>query len=417
MLFEIHYWVIYHSQTTMKIAMIGQKGYPAHYGGVERHVAEMSQRVVRAGHSVTVYNRAWYGGKLHTVMDGITVKTVPTIRTKHLDAIVHTFFASFHAIFSKADVIHYHGVGPSLLSWIPRVFAPRALVISTFHSIDRYHEKWNWFARTVLRIGERFACLFPHETTVIAPSLQTYCKKEFKTDTHYIPNGVTILDKTPTFETEHTDVLKRFGLKKNNYILLVGRLIPVKAAHILIDAFAELKTEHPEDARLQNMKLAIVGGSVYTNDYVASLHVQASACNDIVFTNFQSGKALEDLYTNMTTLIHPSISEGMPLVVLEAMGYGKPALISAIPEHMQLIQDPTMLFREDDVEALKAHLLAFLDMSDAEREKIGIANKAYVANHYDWNANASMLVDLYEHAYSQYIAPPKRVAPIEMMPR
>jgi len=92
---------------------------------------------------------------------------------------------------------------------------------------------------------------------------------------------------------------------------------------------------------------------------VTSLHTQASRCNDIVFTEFQSGDALEDLYRNALALVHPSISEGMPLVVLEAMGYAKPVLVSAIPEHLQLIQNPNMLFRENDVTALEKKLHEF----------------------------------------------------------
>ncbi|HBB37572.1 MAG: hypothetical protein UV82_C0001G0024 [Candidatus Magasanikbacteria bacterium GW2011_GWD2_43_18] len=380
----------------MNIAMIGQKGYPAHYGGVERHVAEISERLVRDGHNVTVYNRAWYGGKQHGDINGISVATIPTIRTKHLDAIVHTFLSTFHAIYKKADIIHYHGVGPALLSWIPRVFSPKTLVVVTFHSIDRYHDKWGWFARTMLRLGEKFACFFPHETTVIAPSLQQYCQKEFKTKTHYIPNGVTI--KNTPHRTK-TNILFTFGLAPENYIMLVGRLIPIKAAHILIDAFADLKDHHKENEHIQQLKLAIVGGSAYTNDYVTSLHTQASRCNDIVFTEFQSGDALEDLYRNALALVHPSISEGMPLVVLEAMGYAKPVLVSAIPEHLQLIQNPNMLFRENDVTALEKKLHEFFSFPKETRMAIGEENQAYVTEHHNWDTSTALLINLYETTY------------------
>jgi len=390
----------------MKIAMIGQKGYPAHYGGVERHVAEISERLVRYGHTVTVYNREWYGGKQHGNVNGITITTVPTIRTKHLDAIVHTFLSTFHAIFKKVDIIHYHGVGPSLLSWIPRVFSPKTLIVSTFHSIDRYHEKWGWFARTMLRLGERFSHIFPHETIVIAPALESYCRKEFKAKTHYIPNGTTIHDEDATvpYHTK-TTILDEFNLEKNNYLLLVSRLIPAKASHILIDAFVHLKESHKENDIVRTLKLVIVGGSVYTNTYVASLHKQASACSDIIFTDFQSGGALEDLFRGSLGFIHPSITEGMPLAVLEAMGYGKPTLVSAIPEHIQLIQNPHMLFRENDPDALEEKILEFLNLSQQEQDAIGQANKIYVTKNYDWKHSTEMLVNLYESAYATHIKP------------
>ena len=392
----------------MKIAMIGQEGYPAHYGGVERHVAEISERLVRDGHDVTVYNRAWYGGKQQGNVNGIIVATVPTIRTKHLDAIVHTFLSTFHAIFKKADVIHYHGVGPSLLSWIPRVFSPKTLVVSTFHSIDRYHEKWGWFARTMLRLGERFSHTFPHETIVIAPALESYCRKEFKAETHYIPNGTTVHEEGTTPYSPKTTILDEFNIEKNNYLLLVSRLIPAKASHILIDAFVHLKESQKDNDVVRTLKLVIVGGSVYTNTYVASLHKQASACSDIIFTDFQSGNALEDLFRSSLGFIHPSITEGMPLAVLEAMGYGKPTLVSAIPEHMQLIQNPQMLFRENDADALEEKILEFVNLSQEDRDTIGLANKMYVTKHYDWKHSTELLAELYESAYTKHINPTKK---------
>ena len=90
---------------------------------------------------------------------------LPSIKTKNLDAITHTFISTLHAIFVvKPDIIHYHGVGPSLLSWIPKLLAPKIKVISTFHCIDRKHQKWGFIARLSLRMGEWAACHFADKT-------------------------------------------------------------------------------------------------------------------------------------------------------------------------------------------------------------------------------------------------------------
>jgi len=138
----------------MRIAMIGQKGIPAIYGGIERHVEELSLELAKQGHTVLVYARKWYTPKNIKNYHGINIIHTPTLRTKHFDAIAHTFFSTIHAMFQKPDVIHYHGVGPSLLSWIPRVFSPKTKVVATVHCLDRYHQKWGLFARIMLRFGE-----------------------------------------------------------------------------------------------------------------------------------------------------------------------------------------------------------------------------------------------------------------------
>ncbi len=175
----------------MKIAMIGQKGIPTRFGGIERHVEELAIRLGTLGHEVRVYTRAWYAAPKKRFSRGVSTVVTPTVNTKHLDAIVHTFTATIHAIGAGVDVIHYHGVGPSLLSFIPRIFAPRIRVVSTFHCIDRKHQKWNVFARLALGLGERAACVFPHATIAVSKTLQAYCDNSFNTDTIYVPNGIS----------------------------------------------------------------------------------------------------------------------------------------------------------------------------------------------------------------------------------
>jgi len=44
----------------VRVAFVGQKGLPATYGGVERHVEELAARVAAHGHQACVYNRPHY---------------------------------------------------------------------------------------------------------------------------------------------------------------------------------------------------------------------------------------------------------------------------------------------------------------------------------------------------------------------
>jgi glycosyltransferase involved in cell wall biosynthesis len=104
----------------MKIAYIGQKGIPVKTGGVERYVEEVAIRMAELGHEVFVYARNNYTDKKIKKFKGVNIVNLPSISTKNLDAISHTFFASVHALFQNYDVIHYSSIGPTSLSFIPK---------------------------------------------------------------------------------------------------------------------------------------------------------------------------------------------------------------------------------------------------------------------------------------------------------
>lgn len=365
--------------------MIGQKGIPTTFGGVERSVEALSIRLGGMGHDVLVYTRAWYAVGNPNFSKGVRTIETPTIYTKNLDAIVHTFTSTIHAIGQGVDVFHYHGVGPALLSWIPRIFAPHAKVVVTFQCIDSEHQKWGPFARLMLRLGERASCAFPHQTLVTTRVLQGYCKTRYGADTTIISNGVS----TPAARIG-TDKLTKFGLEKNGYVAMVSRLVRHKGAHHLIAAYAELQ----KSGQTQGKKLAIVGGSAFTDVYVAELKTQASGIPGIVFTGNLSGDELAQVFYNSYAVVHPSESEGLPMSVLEAMAYGKAVLASDIPEHMEVIRDHGLPFRNKSVEDLTRKLKSLLSHPEIATE-IGIGAKSFIMENYHWDDSASALNGVY----------------------
>lgn len=379
----------------MRIAMIGQKGIPARGGGIERHVHDLSIRLVQAGHSVLVYGRAWYTGqqKKSISVEGVESILLPSVHTKHLDTLTHTLFATFDALKRNVDVIHYHGVGPSIWAIIPRMLCPRIRVVTTFHSIDRHHQKWGRFARLCLRIAEWTACRTPHVTITVSQSLAYYCQKTYRTHTTYIPNGTYMAAAVPQ-ETVISTLLS-FGLVRQEYVVMISRLVPHKGAHILLEAFLAIKRVYPHDATVQSLRLAIVGGSVYTDEYVALLRTMAQGRNDIVFTGEQTGEALEVLYRNAAVLVHPSLNEGLPMTVLEAMGRRTPVLVSDIAEHRELVHEAQALFPANSIEALADALYAFLYLSDKEKQMLVSAHEQLVHSAYSWDVLTPQIVAVY----------------------
>jgi len=282
----------------MRILMIGQKGIPARYGGIERHVEELAAELAKKGDEIIVYSRFWYTPKNMNEWCGVKIIHTRGIHTKNLDAITHTFTATIHALFQKPDIIHYHGVGPALLSWIPRIFLPRTKVIVTFHCVDRYHQKWNWFAKLMLRTGEYAACKFPHITIAVSHGIKNYCLNEYNKETVYIPNGARIIKNIDPA------LLKQYGFESKKYIAMVSRLVPHKGAHYLIAAWQKIKQTNQEI--IKDYKLAIVGDSAFTDYYVTGLKKFAKKDTDIVFTGWVQGKTLDTVFKETALLVHPS---------------------------------------------------------------------------------------------------------------
>ncbi len=380
----------------MRIAMIGQKGIPfIRDGGVERHVEELSVRLAARGHEVYAYVRPRFIVNGQKVYKGVRLISLPSIPTKNLDTITHTFLSTINVLFKKVDVIHYHGVGPSTLAWIPRIFKPRARVIVTFHSIDRFHKKWGWFARVYLGWGEWTAVHFPHKTIAVSEVIKKYCKKKFKKDVAYIPNGVVVE------KISGTDKIKLFGLKKDGYILTVARLIKHKGIHYLIKAYRELERTFGDDPKDwpggKIKKLVIVGAPSFSDDYFAYLNQIAEQSPNIIFAGFQTGEPLQQLFANAYLYVHPSEAEGLSITILEAMSYGTCVLISDIPENMETIDHSGFSFAAKNEKDLFDKLVYLLNFPEGVKRR-GERGQEFIKKNFNWDDVVGKTETLYEKA-------------------
>lgn len=380
----------------MKIAMIGQKGIPfIRDGGVERHVEELAVRLAKRGHEVFAYVRPRFIINSQRIYKGVKLISLPSIPTKNLDTITHTFLATFHVLFKKVDVIHYHGVGPSTLAWIPRLLKRRTKIIVTFHSIDRFHKKWGWFARLYLGWGEWTATHFPHKTIAVSKAIQNYCKEKFNKDVIYIPNGVTVE------KVEVQDKLKQFGLEKDEYILTVARLIKHKGIHYLIEAYRRLENTFGTDSKNwpggKIRKLVIVGAPSFTEDYFAYLNKLAEQSPNIIFTGFQTGETLTQLFANAYLYVHPSEAEGLSITILEAMSHGICVLISNIPENLEAIDHSGFSFETKDVNDLYEKLVYLLNFPEGVKRR-GEHGLKFIKEHFDWDKIVVEVEKLYKNS-------------------
>ena len=353
----------------MKIYFIGQKGLPALYGGIEKHVEELSTRLVKAGHEVFVYTRSNYTDKNLKKYQGVNLISLPTIATKHFDAISHTFYCCLNLMKRDVDIIHFHSIGPSSLIWLVKLLKPGTPVVFTFHTKCYEHKKWGALAKLCLRIGERVACRLADKVITISPSLAEYIFVKYKIDAAYIPNGVSLS------KIVKADRIKKWGLKKDNYILTVTRLVGHKGVRYLIEAYKNLKT---------NKKLVIAGGGAYTNNYVKELKAAASGNKNIIFTGNQAGYELVELFSNAYLFVQPSESEGLSIALLEAMAYKNCVIVSDIIENKYVVGEAGFIFKNKNIKNLRIKLIYLLKQPQLVK-KYGLLAKARVSQNYNWS--------------------------------
>lgn len=357
----------------MKIAMFGHKRIPSRLGGVEVAVEQLSCRMAALGHSVTCFSR---GGKSCTYR-GVTLKAVPTLPGKGLAAVSSSFFAALAAAFSDAQVVHIHAEGPAFMSWLPKLFGKRVIV--TVHGLDWRRQKWqNSLGKFYIRAGERMAVRFADEIIVLSRNMQRYFRDTYGRETVYIPNGVS---RPAIWQPEE---IRKLDLKKDGYLLFLGRLVPEKEVHTLMEAFRDVKTDK---------KLVIAGGSSDTDGYVSQLKAMAPG-ERIVFTGFAEGRLLQELYSNAYLYVLPSRVEGMPLSLLEAMSFGNCCLVSDIPELTEVVEDKGVSFPCGDVKALRDTLQALLD-SPGQVAAYKSEAADFVCGKYSWEDTVRRTLEVY----------------------
>ncbi|RCG30985.1 glycosyltransferase [Sphaerisporangium album] len=375
----------------LRIAMIGQRGIPATFGGIEHHVAHLGRRLAARGHEVTVYCRNNYVLERPATVDGVRLRHLPTLGTKHFDALAHSLVSTMAALADGHDILHYHALGPGLFAPLPR-YLSRARVVQTIHGRDDRRQKWGGAAKAVLRSARWLSERVPDAVIGVSREIADEYARLRAHPTVHIANGV----ERPVSAVSVAPVLER-GLAPGRYVLFVGRLVPEKAIDLLIRAFRDV----PGD-----MRLAIVGGSSYTDEYVQELHALAAGDPRVRMLGYLYGEDLASLYRHAAVYVQPSHLEGLPLALLEASSYGLPTIASSLGCHREVIEEEGpggRLFREGDHEHLRDVLVRVLSSLDAERGSARTRAEDVLAR-YSWD----VATDRTESLYRSLVAAPER---------
>jgi glycosyltransferase involved in cell wall biosynthesis len=369
----------------MKIAVIGTKGLPPKQGGIEHYCAELYPRIVAAGHSVDLYARSSYNNcQWFETYDykGVRVITLPSVTMKGVDAFVTSALGAIAASGKQYDVIHFHALGPSLFTWIPKISSSAKIVV-TCQGLDWQRAKWGTTSTFLIQSGEKAAVRCAHEVVVVSDALRSYFAQTYGRKTVYIPNAPAgYPDTDPSFP-----FVKQLGLEQGKYMLFLGRLVPEKRPNLLIEAFQNLNPD--------GWKLVLVGGGSDTNVFTSAIREMASGNPNIIFAGELRGERLAEIVRGAGLFTLPSDLEGLPLAMLEGIREGIPVVASDIPPHQQVLNEQRgTLFQAGNLESC----MSAMDWAIHHPEEIAqMAKKAkkYVDTHHTWEKITADHLKLY----------------------
>jgi len=365
----------------MKIFVLGTRGFPDVQGGVEKHCEQLYPRLVKLGCDVTVVTRTPYIPREKRLREwkGVKFLHLRTPKQKYLEAITHTFIGVFLARLSCPDILHIHAVGPALMIPFARVLGLK--VVFTNHGPDYRRQKWGTFAKIVLRTGEFFGTKSANKVIVISRNIQDTVQKKYgRKSLECIPNGVTLQKIVPAGNT-----LKKYGLEQSKYVFTVCRFVPEKGLHDLITSYRRIKNPP--------FKLVIAGDADHKTCYSEKIKKLAKESKNVILTGFISGTPLAELYSNAGLFILPSYYEGLPIVLLEAMSYGLPVLVSNIPAHRELNLPIFRFFPAGDVNKLSRKTVELFKQGISEEEKE--KQRIMIEGNYNWGKIAEQTLLVY----------------------
>ena len=352
------------------VAVIGTRGFPGIQGGVEAHSYHLYTRMSDV--RIRLYRRrAYLTEQSRQTFPHIDYIDLPSTRVKGFEAVWHTLLSVLHILFHRPDVVHIHNIGPGMFAPLLRLAG--LPVVLTYHSPNYEHSKWSAPARWLLRMCEKISLRFSNRVIFVNKHQMEKCGALEKSV--FIPNGID-----PVTRSGSTSFLEKHGIRAGEYLLAVGRLTPEKGLEYLVEAVNRLP---------QVTQVVIAGASDHDDSYRRLLE-QLDAGNKVVFTGFTTGEDLNQLYSHARAFVLPSVNEGFPMVLLEAMAHGLPILCSDIPGTRQVALPEQDYFPVKDVDALCAAITRLLDAHNEPQH--------YDLEQYNWDAIAQQVQYQYQLA-------------------
>ena len=367
----------------MRIAAFGFRSLPPSNGaaGADKFVLELLPRLASEGHVVTAYNRKYRNAHVNVKeFKGVKIKTFKTVNRKGFDTLIHSLKCTVDIIVNNtADVVHIQNGGNSIWGVFLRMFGKKVFISQD--GVDWKRKKWPWYGKMYLKVSSYITAHIPNMVIFDNVIAKNYFEKKFRKSYEFIPFG-SEMDEV----ADDATILEKYGLRKHEYYLFVGRFIPDKGLHYLIPAFLQAET---------NKKLVLVGGCPNPSAYEKQL--QQSASERIVFTGFVYGDDVNRLMRNAYCYVQPSDVEGLSPVVLSVMGLGVPLIVSDIEENIYAVKDTATTFKKADIDSL-TDKIDFTNENPERIKELARLAQQRALNYFNWNKVAQEHI----HVFSKY---------------
>lgn len=321
----------------MKIAIIGTRGVPARYGGFETCAEEISVGLVKKGHSVSVYCRYNNEKGNPKTYQGVKLIYIPHFDSKNVGTLSHSLLSFLHSIFHNYDVVLAFNVGLAPLCLMPKLFGQK--IVLNVDGLEWKRRKWGWFARKYFLFCEKIAGFSTFKIITDSKEIQKYYQKNYHINSTYIPYGAHIEN------SKEPEILKKYGVKKDEYFFIASRLEPENNADLIIKAFHKLQTKK---------KLLIAGGANYKSKFIEDLNKIKDDRVKLLGPIYDPNH-IKELHLGCFAYLHGNEVGGTNPSLLKAMGYGNCILALDVSFNKEVAGDAAIYF-EKNTESLQDKL-------------------------------------------------------------
>lgn len=366
-------------------------------GGVEAHVRQLIFGLKNRNFKLTIVSLCDEGFDDRFSLLGVTIVQLADAMSQSIGSLrnISKLKAVLNTI--QPDVVHLHGIRPIFIGTMAARLAGVPKIVCTMHGSLRLMAMKDggsvaYSKLFVSKLMHTVGVLLSHEFIVVAELLKSElhdCLISIlgkRLGKHYL-GKVNVLSNAidDCFFEANTE-----GLSSSDLVTIgtVARLDPKKGVQYLIEAFITLIGLH------KNARLLIVGEGHYLGEY--QLAVRSAGVEDLVtFAGHQTN--VIPYLDNMDIFVLPSLSEGMPLVILEAMARGVPVIstnVGGVPEILCDGETGFLVQPEDTVSLSNAICVLLTDKE--LRNKFAKNAKEYVSANHRQAPMLDKLVELYE---------------------
>ncbi|BEP16058.1 hypothetical protein acdb102_43690 [Acidothermaceae bacterium B102] len=366
-------------QTKHGVAILGTRGIPANYGGFETFAERLALHLVGEDIATTVYCRKAYA-TVPSPWQGVKLVTLPTIRSKYLDTVVHTFVSAVHLVLTGGprDVVLCNAANAPVVPLL-RLCGRRVLL--NVDGLEWRRSKWGVAGRSWYRMGEWLSVRTASVLVTDADEVRTYYRVRHDTDSVMIPYGADLLERGSIPIPAETTVAP------DEYVLYVSRWERENNPVMVAAAHAASGTE---------LALVLLGAATYEPELDAE--VRAAAGPLALLPGPVYGDGYRGLQVNARCYVHATEVGGTHPALIEAMGAGNLCLVLDTPENRE-VAGPAAWFFADEIE-LATLITKAAALGTDELATLRTQARALAEVRYSWRAVGSAYVDLLHGAHA-----------------